>query len=69
MGDWSLATGLWTGNSPEIQEYRKADTAFWEGPIRYGNKRHAAAKEKVSTRRIQRKRNNRDINKQLRDEE
>jgi len=55
--------------NPDFAEYNKASNTFCRGPARHGNNRHSRAKEKVVERRIDRRRNNRSINKQLRDEE
>jgi len=50
-------------------DFNRASDEFYRGPMRHGNNRHGIAKEKVIDRRIDRKRNNRELLKQIKDEE
>lgn len=59
-------TDLFTNT--DFAEYNEASETFWYGPLRHGNNRRSIAKEKVTNRRTERKRNNRAADKQLRDE-
>jgi len=54
---------------PHYATFNKASWEFSRGPDRRGNARHAKAKEKVDKRRLERSRANREVKKQLRDEE